>query len=159
MTVLENTLLGFRDQTGESALPALFNRQLIHTQEANFATRANELLELVGLLTKREEIAGNLSWGDQKLLSLTRVLATGADVLLLDEPTAGTSSRELDNLIRAIITAVEQNKCIVIVEHNMTVLKEIANWIYFLLNGRIIVEGPPGEVLQNRLIKNSYLGV
>jgi ABC-type branched-subunit amino acid transport system ATPase component len=158
MTVLENVLIGFNGQMGERPLKALIDRRLVQRQEAILVHRAKDLLAVVGLDANSQAVAGNLSWGSQKLLSLVRMLASEAQLLLLDEPTSGVGTQELDRLIDALAFAVDSGRSVVVVEHNIAVIKQIARWVYFLQDGRIRAEGPPEELLTSSSVKSLYLG-
>ena len=117
-------------------------------------------LEYVGLQDQRKDLASELSFGQQKLLSLARLLAKGMTLLLLDEPTAGLSHKMIDKLITTLQTLVKKNGVtIVFIEHNMTVVASLADWIYFLNDGRVAFTGRADHVLGNQEVKETYMGL
>ncbi len=119
----------------------------------------DELLELVGLLAEREEIAGELAYGRQKQLELAISLASNPRVLLLDEPTAGmspTETRESIQLVDRI--SKERNLTLLFTEHDMSVVFGIADRITVLHHGEIIASGSPDEVRNNPDVRSVYLG-
>jgi branched-chain amino acid transport system ATP-binding protein len=118
-----------------------------------------DLLELVGLLDERDEIAGELAYGRQKQLELAISLASDPQVLLLDEPTAGmspTETRESIQLVDRI--SKERNLTLLFTEHDMSVVFGIADQITVLHHGEIIASGSPDEVRNNRDVRSVYLG-
>jgi len=118
-----------------------------------------DLLELVGLLDERDEIAGELAYGRQKQLELAISLASNPHVLLLDEPTAGmspTETRESIQLIDRI--SKERHLTLLFTEHDMSVVFGIADLITVLHHGEIIASGSPDEVRNNRDVRSVYLG-
>lgn len=159
MTVLENVLVAIPDQPGERFYEGIIMRKkVINTQKENIK-KAEELLEFVKLIDKKNTLAENLSYGQQKLLSIARLLATDAEVLLLDEPMAGVNP-ELINSITEIIKKLSQlGKTIIFIEHNINVVLEIANWIYLFDEGSIAAFGLPDEVLNDPQTREVYLGV
>ncbi len=120
--------------------------------------QAEELLSRVGLLSLRDTHARNLSYGQRKLLEVARALGTNATTLLLDEPFAGLFP-EMVSVVKDIIkTEKKAGKAIVLVEHDMSVIRELADYTYVLDGGELIAEGGVEEVLQNELVVCAYLG-
>ena len=122
-------------------------------------SEAEKLLEFVGLYTKRYLRAGDLSFGQQKLLELAMALMNKPKMLLLDEPTAGINP----TLINGIIDRLKKvNKdygiTLLIIEHNMKVIMNLAHEIYCLANGRVIANGKPKEIKNNKIVIDAYLG-
>ena len=122
-------------------------------------SEAEKLLEFVGLYTKRYLRAGDLSFGQQKLLELAMALMNKPKMLLLDEPTAGINP----TLINGIIDRLKRvNKdygiTLLIIEHNMKVIMNLAHEIYCLANGRVIAHGKPKEIKNNKIVIDAYLG-
>src|ERR1700752_161985 len=158
MTVMDNLLLSFKGQFGESAFRSVTNRRAMMRRDEQLMNRAAQLLNDIGLTGKQSTLAADLSWGQQKLLSFARLLAMDADLLLLDEPTAGISVRELNQLVKMIGWTVAQNKTVVIVEHNWDVLSEVADWIWFADCGRIASQGTPSDISKDHSFRTSYMG-
>lgn len=157
LTVLENILVAFREV--ESPLVALFNRAGIIKRGKALEFQAIAWLELVDLLAYRDELAEALSYGQQKLLAIARLLAAGADVLLLDEPSAGINPILLKRLSEVIKNLASEGKTIVVIEHNMNVVLEIAQWTYFMDDGQVTAFGLPEEVLGDVGVRTRYLGL
>ena len=122
--------------------------------------RAMKWLEYVGLAAMSCQRAAQLSFGQQKLLSLARLLAGGFPVLLLDEPTAGLSplmAKQMGVLIRQAVA--EHQMTVALIEHNMTFVAELAHWIYFMHEGRIAFTGRADHVLGDREVRQIYMGI
>ena len=121
--------------------------------------RADELLEFVGLYSKRKLMAGDLSFGQQKLLEFAMALMNEPEVLLLDEPTAGINPTLINGLIDRLKRAnSELGITLFVIEHNMRVIMNLAEHIYCLAHGELLAEGPPDEVQNNQLVIDAYLG-
>jgi branched-chain amino acid transport system ATP-binding protein len=119
--------------------------------------RTAEILEQTGLASRREVPAGFLSYADQRALELAIAIAGGAEVILLDEPTAGMSRGEIRNAV-ALIRRISKGKTLVIVEHDMGVVFDLADRISVLVYGRIIATGTPDEIRADREVQEAYLG-
>ncbi|MFZ5926305.1 MAG: ABC transporter ATP-binding protein [Acidobacteriota bacterium] len=159
LTVLENVLVGFQRQLGESFWTAVLVRPAVVRQERELRAEARRLLEFVGLGGMELAPAQTLSYGQQKLLALARLLAQGADVLLLDEPTAGVSPAMVQPLLALLRELARQGNTVVLIEHNMSVVLDIADWVYFMDEGEIVALGLPHEVLGDKWVREAYLGL
>jgi branched-chain amino acid transport system permease protein len=120
--------------------------------------QVEEVIALVGLTAEADAEAAELSHGDQRLLEIALALSTRPDVLLLDEPTAGLSAKETRDMVR-VVRQLAARQTIVIVEHDMDVVMELADTITVLHMGRTLAEGPPQATRENRLVQEVYLGV
>jgi len=120
--------------------------------------RARELLELVTLDRLQDEYAGNLSYGQQKLLEFARVLMTDPDLVLLDEPAAGVNRTLLNELLQTIRNLRAQGKTIFIVEHDMKVIMDLSEKIFVLNYGEKIAEGPPEMIRTDERVIEAYFG-
>jgi len=118
--------------------------------------KAEEVLEAVGLLSKANELAANLSHGEQRNLEVGIALATEPQLLCLDEPTAGMSAAETQDTM-ALVRSIAKNLTILIVEHDMQVVMELAQRITVLHYGEILAEGTPAEIQQNPRVLEVYL--
>jgi ABC-type branched-subunit amino acid transport system ATPase component len=159
LTVLDNIRVAFRHQKGENPFWALVRRPYVARQEQSITREAKHWLEFVGLSEQEQIQAENLSYGQQKLLALARLMASGADVFLLDEPTAGVNPEMVRLLLDLIRRLAEEGKTIVVIEHNMNVVMEVADWVFFMDNGQIVAFGLPDEVLGDRAVRAAYLGL
>jgi branched-chain amino acid transport system ATP-binding protein len=120
---------------------------------------ANELLQLVGFENKAETLAKNLSHGDQRLIEVLLGLSTNPRLLLLDEPTAGLSIKETrDMIVQMKELSRKTIKNIIIVEHDMGVVTELASNIYVLHQGRVLSKGSIEEIKGNSQVREVYLG-
>ncbi len=156
MSVMENLLLAFPEQVGETVMSALFCRSLLRRNEAQCRERAEALLADFGLLHKRFHLAREISYGQQKRLELARVLATGADLLLLDEPMAGLDPRAVAHMQDLLRSLPERGKTVLLIDHQMETVRQIAAKIVFLSNGRAVSTGTPDEVLADPRLHEIY---
>jgi branched-chain amino acid transport system ATP-binding protein len=120
--------------------------------------RANELVERIGLKRRRDTLAGVLSYAEQRALEIGVTIAGGAEVILLDEPTAGMSNTETEDAV-ALIRGVSEGKTLVMVEHDMSVVFGLADRISVLVYGQVIATGTPAEIRGNQAVQEAYLGV
>ena len=119
--------------------------------------RADQVIEQLGLARRRTVPAGVLTYTEQRALEIGITLAGGADVLLLDEPTAGMSRGETEDTV-ALIRRVTEGKTLVMVEHDMSVVFGLADRISVLVYGQIIASGPPAEIRASHKVREAYLG-
>jgi len=119
--------------------------------------RANEVLELIGLQDRRDTLAGLLTYAEQRALEIGITIAGGAEVILLDEPTAGMSRSESDHAVD-LIRRVTAGKTLVMVEHDMSVVFGLADRISVLVYGEVIATDTPEAIRNNRRVQEAYLG-
>jgi branched-chain amino acid transport system ATP-binding protein len=119
--------------------------------------RADELLDLTGLAARRDVLAGALAYADQRALEIGVAVASGAAVVLLDEPTAGMSLAETERAV-ALIRRVTEGKTLVMIEHDLGVVFDLADRITVLADGQVIACGAPSEVRGNAAVRAAYLG-
>ncbi|MEK6260395.1 MAG: ABC transporter ATP-binding protein [Planctomycetota bacterium] len=156
-TVLANVLLARPNQKGERLLPALF-RFGVAAEEAKNREEALRLLRFVGLNEKASELAGELSYGQQKLLSVACCLATEARILLLDEPVAGVQPEMVIQILDLLRELREQGRLVVFIEHDFTAVRQIADAVIAMDEGKIIAYGKPADVLERAEIMEAYIG-
>ena len=132
---------------------------LLRRVPAAVTERADALLEFVGLHALRQQRAGSLSFGQQKLLEFAMALMFRPKMLLLDEPTAGINPTLINGLIDRLIRAnAEMGVTLLVIEHNMRVIMNLATRIYCLAHGRLLAAGAPEEVRSDRRVVEAYLG-
>jgi len=131
-----------------------WTRALSH---AEIQERALRILEEIGVAEEKDEIAANLSHGDQKRLEIGIALATEPKLLLLDEPTAGLAPTETRQTIE-LIKKIAQNLTIILVEHKMKVVMEVSDKITVLHYGRLLAQGSPDDIRANEEVRRVYLG-
>ena len=150
ITVLDNILVVL---TERGVFASLFERHKAYHTE-----KAKEVLEFVGLWDKRNDKVEGLSYGQRKLLEIARVLAMDSDIILLDEPFAGLFP-EMAKKVRDVISKLRsKGKTIILVEHNMQLIRELADHVYVLDAGKLLAEGKPEHVLSERKVIEAYLG-
>ncbi len=152
LSVFDNVQLGRLAQRGETARP-------FGTVAGRHADEIDEILELVGLGDVAGEQAGNLSHGDQRALELAISLALEPRLLLLDEPTAGMAPAETERTMRLVRRlADERNLTLLFCEHDMDVVFGLADAITVLHEGRVLAEGTPAAIRDDRRVQEVYLG-
>lgn len=159
MIVLDNVMAAFRNQAGEKWWVSLTNPFKVKRQEKELVEKADHLLQFVDLIGKKNEQAENLSYGQQKLLAIARLLASDAEILLLDEPTAGVSPSIIPHLLEVIRTLRDQGKAVILIEHNLNVVSEISDWVFFMDEGQVTYFGLPVDVLGNTEVRQAYIGL
>lgn len=139
---------------GQSGITTMFAKYPPEVLE-----KAEELLEFVGLYSKRKLLAGNLSFGQQKLLEFAMALMNDPKLLLLDEPTAGINPTLINGLIDRLKRAnADLGITLLVIEHNMRVIMNLAEHIYCLAHGEMLADGPPEQVQNDQRVIDAYLG-
>ena len=158
LTVLENVLLGIKGQRGEQFVNALFQFSHKSTDHTLNIKRAEELIDFVGLSDHRRELADNLSYGQQKLLSIACCLAGNPELLLLDEPVAGVQPemiKKIEGLVRELVQ--KGKKTVFLIEHDIDFVLRISDMVIVMDDGKKIVEGKPDTIRNNPEILEAYL--
>jgi branched-chain amino acid transport system ATP-binding protein len=150
MTVLDNILLVL---TERNVFGSLFEK---HNQY--HLARAEEILKKVGLWEKRKELAINLSYGQRKLLEIGRALSTNAEMFLFDEPFAGLFPEMVKSVAHIIKELKKEDKSIVLIEHNMDLVRGLSDYVFVMDSGKLLAEGKPDHVLNRREVIEAYLG-
>ncbi|MBN1568509.1 MAG: ABC transporter ATP-binding protein [Acidobacteria bacterium] len=157
LPVLENVLLCFQNQPGEHLHCLFLRHRACSSHETENRNKASTLLERVGLLQMAHVLTDDLSYGQQKLLSLVCCLAMEAELLLLDEPVAGIAPELIDTILSLIKELPSQGKSVIMVEHNVEALSRICQRAIFMDAGQKLCEGKPSEVFNDPRVIEAYL--
>jgi neutral amino acid transport system ATP-binding protein len=157
LTVIDNMRLGAQDQPGEGFLQS-FLRPVWKKREAQISERADELLQRFKLDAKREDYAASLSGGQRKLLEMARALMSKPKLVMLDEPMAGVNPALTQSLLEHIKGLKNDGTTVLFVEHDMHMVRNIADWVVVMAEGRIVAEGPPSQVMKDQAVIDAYLG-
>jgi len=157
-TVFDNVLIAKHCRTHTNFLSAAL--RLNWKEEAKQRRHVEELLDTVGLLDVKDELATSLPYGKQRRLEIARALATEPKLLLLDEPAAGMNPQETDELTAFIGEIRDKfHLTVFLIEHHMDLVMDISDRIYVLDFGKLIAQGTPGEIQNNQRVIDAYLGV
>ncbi|MBE0625834.1 MAG: ABC transporter ATP-binding protein [Burkholderiales bacterium] len=159
MSVLENVLLGCATAAGENVFSLFLRAGAVRAEEQRARERAMEVLRFFELTDRALALAEDLAYPEQKLLSMARIFATDAPVLLLDEPTSGLDSESLGRIVPLVRRLVDHGKTVLLIEHNMELISELADQVVFLHQGRVLAAGPPAEITRDPALTEIYFGV
>lgn len=158
LTVFENVLIAKHMRTRQNVFTATFRLNYLEEKRAREESLA--LLEEQGLLPMKDELASSLPYGLQRRLEISRALATGPKLLLLDEPAAGMNPQETQELAEFIVRIKNKyHLTVFMIEHHMDLVMHISDRIYVLDFGKLIAQGTPTEVQKNQRVIDAYLGV
>lgn len=159
LSVLDNLRIAMHKRVKYNVFSAIFRTKAYRECEKIFYENAMAILDFVGLADKRDELADNLPYGEQRKLEIARAVATGASVIFLDEPAAGMNPSETEEL-RVLIEDLRKKYelTVILIEHDMKFVMQICERIYVLDFGTIIAEGTPEEIKNNDRVIKAYLG-
>lgn len=153
MTVLENVITAI-----ESRQPARLILLPWFAQHRKNRSDALDLLKQVNLEGRADEKAGSLSGGQMRLLEIIRTLAFGAELFLLDEPTAGVSPRMKDDIAQLIISLQKMNKTVMVIEHDINFIQKFCHRVIVMDSGQVVLHGTPEEVRRDQRLQEIYFG-
>ena len=159
LTVLENLMMVPGNQRGEKLMYALFADQSVKNQEEEIRVKAIEVIDFLNLTHLTQEIAGNLSGGQKKLLELGRTMMVDAQLVLLDEVGAGVNRTLLNEISDAILRLnKERNYTFFVIEHDMDLIEKICDPVIVMAEGSVLFEGKFSDVKSNENVIEAYLG-
>jgi branched-chain amino acid transport system ATP-binding protein len=159
LTAVDNVVTAIPNQRGEGIFAALLGGRRLRDEVKANDKRGRDLLQDLAISGRADALAENLSYGQQKLLSLGRLLANEGELLLLDEPTSGINPQLVSEFCDRIRDLVRRGKTILLIEHNVEVVMALSDWIVVMHQGQVIAEGPPDEVRRNTAVMHTYLGI
>ena len=159
MTVIDNILFGAHRQLEYGAISSLFYTKKVRKYEREAREIAEDIIDFLEIEQYRYSYILSLPYGVQKRVELGRALAMNPDLVLLDEPAAGMNSEETEDIARFIIDLHEErNKTIILVDHDMNMVMDIAQRVMVLNFGEKLAEGTPKEIVSNENVIKAYLG-
>lgn len=159
LTVRENLMMVPGSQAGESLKNVWFNPKKVHEQEVDVLTKANEVIEFLEIAHVADELAGNLSGGQKKLLELGRTMMVDAKVVFLDEVGAGVNRTLLNTIGDAILRLnKERGYTFCVIEHDMDFIDKLCDPVIVMAEGAVLAEGTLAEIKANEQVIEAYLG-
>jgi neutral amino acid transport system ATP-binding protein len=157
LSVMENMKLGAKNQVGEnlfrSLIPAIWRKQ-----DAEIEVKAMDLLARFKLDAKKDDYAASMSGGQRKLLEMARALMSDPTLVMLDEPMAGVNPALKQSLLDHILSLKAEGMTVLFVEHDMHMVRHIADWVIVMAEGKVVAEGDPYTVMDNPAVIDAYLG-
>ena len=157
LSVMENMKLGAKNQVGEnlfrSLIPAIWRKQ-----DREIEVKAIDLLTRFKLDAKKDDYAASMSGGQRKLLEMARALMSDPTLIMLDEPMAGVNPALKQSLLDHILDLKASGMTVLFVEHDMHMVRHIADWVIVMAEGKVVAEGDPHTVMENPAVIDAYLG-
>lgn len=159
LSVEDNVRIALHQRRRVNPFDVIFRLRRFREDEARMRERGRELLSIFKIEGKRDSLARNLPYGEQRKLEIARALATEPELLLLDEPAAGMNPQETDELMKLISLIRERfNLTILLIEHDMRLVMGICERLIVLDYGKVIAEGKPEDIRKNSAVIKAYLG-
>lgn len=158
MTALENVMVGRHVRTRAGLVGAMFQTKATKAEEAAIRQRAIELLHYVQIEDKADDLAKNLSYGDQRRLEIARALATEPKLLCLDEPAAGMNATETEELRELIVGIRKDGTTVLLIEHDVKLVMGLCDRVAVLDYGALVIEDVPAVVQKDQRVIEAYLG-
>ena len=157
-SVLDNILIGLHLQSRQHPLAIILGLPSVAREERHLVERAREVLQFVGIESRKDALASSLAYGELRLLEVAVALAAGPALLLLDEPVAGMNSIETASFMETLARIHANGVTILLVEHDMKMVMRVSDRVLCLNQGRIIANGPPSEIQSHPEVIRAYLG-
>lgn len=157
LSVRENILLAFKNNPGEKIFNAILPSKLFKKEYAEFSKRTDKILDKIHLTEVADNPAGEISYGQQKLLTIGCCIANDAELLLLDEPIAGIDKDNYTRIYNLLFESKKEGKTIIQIEHNHGFVEELSDGIYFLNDGKTKYFDNYDNFIKDDLVKNVYL--
>ena len=159
LSVIDNVCIGVQDQVGERLRGVFLRPRATARREQETVDFAHECLDFVGIGDAvRGQSAGSLSYGEQKLVSIARLLATRSRLLLLDEPTSGLDESSLDQFRAVLAKLIDDGRTVLLVEHNMLLVRELCDRAVFLGTGEVLAVDTPEKLMESEVLRDVYFG-
>ena len=158
LRVIENVLIGMHDDTRYNFADLLFRTPRFHRVEKERTEQAIQILKKIELYDALDSYASDLPYGSQRRLEIARAIATGARLILLDEPAAGMNPQESEELMRFVVRLRDEGFTILMIEHDMSIVMNISDRIYVMDYGKLIASGTPREISVDPNVIRAYLG-
>lgn len=158
MSALDNVAMAVPSQPGEHVAQLALRPLKVRKREAAAREHALDCLALLGMTEKAHITAGDLSYGDQKLIAIARLIATDCDVLLLDEPTSGVDPASVEHVVEGIRRLRDLGRTVCLVEHSVHFVQRLADRAVFLDQGAVVAEGTVDELMDRRELADLYFG-
>ena len=164
LSIIDNMLIADQDEFGIKPWQALFNRKQIDLAEKKKENKAFQIFENIfgsnnDFWNNRHKLAVNLSHGEKKLLGLCRLFMNDYEIILLDEPTSGVNENLFSKIKEILQNFKQRGSTVFLIEHNLSFVKQVADFCAFLNNGRIEKVGKTQEIFKDELVQKNYLGI